>query len=123
MNLINTKNRVIEKLQKELLYNNILLKNQNKNNFATINTNMNANILIFEIIFDKRQINKKKYIFFFLIFLILKHFPNLINENKTSSILIPIINIIHLNNKIKKSKTLFYIFDSTILKLFSKLKY
>ena len=80
MNLINIKNRIIEKLQKELLYSNLLLKSKNK--FGTINNNMNTNILI--------------------------------NENTTSSTLIPTINSFQHNtyikneNKIKKSNSCFY---------------
>lgn len=45
MNLIQTQNRIIEKLRKEIIYNNII-KNKKKNYNATMNTNVNTNILI-----------------------------------------------------------------------------
>jgi hypothetical protein len=44
-NVIQTQNRIIEKLKKEIIYNNIL-KNKKKNYNATMNTNINTNILI-----------------------------------------------------------------------------
>ena len=47
MTLIKTQNRIIEKLQRDLLYNDIF-KNKNKNYSSTINTNMNGNIFINE---------------------------------------------------------------------------
>ena len=45
MNVIQTQNRIIEKLRKEILKNNIL-KNKKKNHNATMNSNINTNILI-----------------------------------------------------------------------------
>ena len=45
--LIKTQNRIIEKLQRDLLYNDTF-KNKNKNYSSTINTNMNANVYINE---------------------------------------------------------------------------
>ena len=47
MTVIKSQNRVIEKLQKGLLYNNIM-KNKQKNFLSTLNTNMNTNMLINE---------------------------------------------------------------------------
>ena len=47
MTLIKSQNRLIEKLQRDLLFNDIF-KNKNKNYTSTINTNMNANMLINE---------------------------------------------------------------------------
>ena len=45
MNVIQTQNRIIEKLRKEILNNNIM-KNKKKNYNATMNANINTNILI-----------------------------------------------------------------------------
>jgi len=79
MNVIQTQNRIIEKLRKEILYNNIM-KNKKKNYNATMNTNINTNILI--------------------------------NDNSTSSTLIPIIKNINSTYlasgiKLKKSNSCF----------------
>ena len=46
MNLIQTQNRIIDKLKKELLYNKIIKKNKNFN--SSMNCNINSNILINE---------------------------------------------------------------------------
>ena len=45
MNVIQTQNRIIEKLRKEIL-NNTIMKNKKKNYNATMNANINTNILI-----------------------------------------------------------------------------
>lgn len=76
MTLIKAQNRIIEKMQRDLLYNDIIKNKNHKNssNIKTLYTKMNTNILI--------------------------------NENSTCSTLIPSINNINYNNYNKNGKQL-----------------